>query len=923
MDNSKPDTIPELVRKSDDADSTTVPRSNVISDSSSSGSDDVAEHATLQATCNDKGRLLNYDDRPIKPLQASNFDDLLDRHVQHEDINSVDLTNRATQPKKNFLRKGEGIARFGMKRLHLKKSSSQFPQKTTINSVVVDTKLTSSPDTQSEAVSEPLPPGAEGLSTDHDKASLFSKHHYIQDRKLLMRFPSDDSFVVRQQQHNLKEVKDLEEFEMLEKAAENISFSSQSSLVMRVVGRINQAHPHSTTPDQDSLSSKCSSSGEEDKVADETLRGTTPPVVFDDEEAWESCNQSNVSDDASHLTSSIEELGHPVVASTPPMKGKTSPTHCDINTSDQDQPINPLNSLIQDQVIGQDQIESTSNEAHVISHPVELLQQNVVPSLPTSNLIKKLFPALGSEKYVAPIPSVNREKEESPRTVSLKEELETKRCQLEIEIDRLKRENAAIGKLRLEREENLRQLKHEISDFQKQRAEEIEQFENYKKEEIKKLKKDRKVFETYQKQLLSKPNKKEREEIEALRDELRELHEEMKTKESRWGASLARYRLKIETLEGQNKELQSDLHMMEQERLKQWQLQFKERKKSVHKSCQVQLLTDTKHKDANVISVSCQTDLLPNGHPGVEEISVLPDKNDYKETSTSLSETSSMELSVVSNDDEDIITIVTNDRVSASVLHADSDISSVDEDRDKIVSPLHSPSRSGETKPALKSHISHTEHTTNNESKKSVRFQDLEHNINFKETVTPGTLDKAVVIDEDGSQMITYPNGTSKTVNSDGSISMHFFNGDSKQIKPDDTVVYYYAESNTTHTTFPDGLEMLHFPNNQIEKHFPDGCKEVTFPDGTMKYLHPSGLEECYFEDGTVQKTQPNGDRTIEFTNGQKEIHTKEFKRREYPDGTVKTVYPDGHQETRYSSGRIRIKDRSGQLVVDKLINEL
>ena len=48
---------------------------------------------------------------------------------------------------------------------------------------------------------------------------------------------------------------------------------------------------------------------------------------------------------------------------------------------------------------------------------------------------------------------------------------------------------------------------------------------------------------------------------------------------------------------------------------------------------------------------------------------------------------------------------------------------------------------------------------------------------------------QAVVIDEDGSHMITYPNGTSKTVNSDGSISMNFFNGDSKQIKPDNTVV--------------------------------------------------------------------------------------------------------------------------------------
>lgn len=127
------------------------------------------------------------------------------------------------------------------------------------------------------------------------------------------------------------------------------------------------------------------------------------------------------------------------------------------------------------------------------------------------------------------------------------------------------------------------------------------------------FRKERKVFETYQKQLLSKPNRKERQELEALRDEvrmytyahaytqyvcpsvththtctyrvysinvctyactqLRQMQEEMKTKESRWGASLARYRLRIETLETQNKELQNDLHMMEQERLKQWQLQ--------------------------------------------------------------------------------------------------------------------------------------------------------------------------------------------------------------------------------------------------------------------------------------------------------------------------------------------------------------
>jgi len=195
---------------------------------------------------------------------------------------------------------------------------------------------------------------------------------------------------------------------MLEKAAENVSFSSQSSLVLRVVGKPNQIHPCSATPEQDDLSSNSSSSGEEDEAGDETLRAITPPVVFDDEEAWESCSQSSVSDDGSNLTSSVEEPGPPLVASTPPVKGKTSLTNCGSNVKDQDQPINP--STRQDQVIGQDQ---NSNETYVTSCPAELSQQTVFPGIsshPTSNLIKKLFPALGSEKCTAQIPFVSREK---------------------------------------------------------------------------------------------------------------------------------------------------------------------------------------------------------------------------------------------------------------------------------------------------------------------------------------------------------------------------------------------------------------------------------------------------------------------------------------------------------------------------------
>ena len=40
-------------------------------------------------------------------------------------------------------------------------------------------------------------------------------------------------------------------------------------------------------------------------------------------------------------------------------------------------------------------------------------------------------------------------------------------------------------------------------------------------------------------------------------------------------------------------------------------------------------------------------------------------------------------------------------------------------------------------------------------------------------------------------------------------------------------------------------------------------------------------------------------------------------QRREYPDGTVKTVYEDGRSETRYGNGRIRVKDAKGNIITD------
>ncbi|KAG1673494.1 Centromere protein J [Nymphon striatum] len=179
--------------------------------------------------------------------------------------------------------------------------------------------------------------------------------------------------------------------------------------------------------------------------------------------------------------------------------------------------------------------------------------------------------------------------------------------------------------------------------------------------------------------------------------------------------------------------------------------------------------------------------------------------------------------------------------------------------------------------------------------------------------------DKIVRTFKDGRNEIEFLNNTKKEIFPDGSQTIYYYNGDVRKVLVDNSVVYYYAGAKITQSTFPDGMEIIEFPNKQIEKMFPGGMKHVTYPDGTSKCIFPDGSEESVASDGTIVKIDADGKETIKFPNGQTEIHTNEFRRREYPDGTRKTLYSDGRQETQYSNGRIRIKDSNGKVIVDSM----
>ncbi|XP_013817657.1 centromere protein J isoform X1 [Apteryx mantelli] len=491
---------------------------------------------------------------------------------------------------------------------------------------------------------------------------------------------------------------------------------------------------------------------------------------------------------------------------------------------------------------------------------------------PVSNLMMKLFPSLKPKQKTGchsehEIKS-NVEQEPGGNTVPsqiLKERL----TELETEIERFRAENATLTRLREEREYALANLRKEIADFQQQKAQELAEIEEYKKKEMKKLQKERKVFEKYTTEARAIPDKKERDEIQALKQQIAELQEDIKQKETKWLTTQRRLRDQIEALVNENLELKEEVKIMERFRLEAW--------KKVEAA-------GNKRKIENFGIKRAESVRLPNrGQKSQTPSPLLPAQKCSKISGKSYSwakgRLSRIPKSAPANDrnnsDETVV---------------------APEDASRTFMEDTSPNETLVSVPSVPAY------TGSEEIQKEIAYPD-------------GKVEKVL---KNGCHLIFFPNGTWKKVSSDGkTITITFFNGDVKQVMPDQTVIYYYADAKTTHTTYSDGLEVLQFSNGQIEKHYPDGRKEITFPDQTIKNLFLDGQEESIFPDGTIVRVQRDGSKTIEFNNGQRELHTSQFKRREYPDGTVKTVYMNGHQETKYVSGRVRVKDKDGNIIMD------
>ncbi|KAM4558341.1 centrosomal P4.1-associated protein isoform 2-T2 [Odontesthes bonariensis] len=749
---------------------------------------------------------------------------------------------------------------------------------------------------------------------------------------------------------------ELGEFELLEEAAEELSFSSNSSFVQKVLqmDQQNRQQPApselyerrlSSTPIKSPTSGetkkKCGGVRHGDGLACKSAfvktRGDAPKD--EDEQGGESGNQSDVSDMSSGGGSEFGEQEVTVKGSfpepsNPPYDKRSYQDEESFRDSESDDEEsnggNPNDSTLTEDRGGQrgevvfddddtwndleDAAAAKSGDSTKVSPvsrptasgmfpPERTLMRKVAASKavevdkepetpPASQLMTRLFPSLKPKAQNAPVPpppaaSEFRKPKDETGQQAQSRQLRERLAELEIQIERFQKENAALAKLRQDNERKQEDLRKERLEFEQTKEEELAKFEEHKKEENRKLQRERKLFEKHASAARAIPDKKEREEIQALKQQLVSLQEELRRRESRWNSTHGRLRQQIDSLSQENGSLQEEIRVLEKLRLGAL------KKSSITVEKDAETLEGPRISENNVPSVT----------KGVTFASPLDSRG------SSCSPPQGGAAAATRGNSKEAAEMKSSLRRSVGSQSSSSLAGRRTEEKPAAVS------RNQEQPP-------NQEHFQDGSLKIDLlpnrpESSDAEEPESAQEVIThpDGKIEKVLA---SGDRLIVFPNGTRKELSADGlSAKVTFFNGDTKQITADQRVIYYYAEAQTTHITYPDGMEVLHFPNEQTEKLFPDGRKEITFPDQTVKNLFPDGREESVLTDGTIIQVNPDGTKEIHFNTGQREVHTADYKRREYPDGTVKTVYADGRQETRYPTGRLRIKDKDGNVVLD------
>ncbi|XP_060534382.1 centromere protein J isoform X2 [Cylas formicarius] len=316
--------------------------------------------------------------------------------------------------------------------------------------------------------------------------------------------------------------------------------------------------------------------------------------------------------------------------------------------------------------------------------------------------------------------------------------------QFRLEIRQLQTDNKKLKAKAGDLETKNQRLEREAKKTNQNHLEAVGRLKEELEAERKKFAREKTIFETYVKEAQNRPTKQERAEITRLKQELADTKELMKLKDSKSGATQARLRTQLRQLEKETGELKVTVEKLQKENAK-----LSANQRLARRPAEVKMLHEINKNLSRLTEGALKKQLDKSG------------SGDFKEGKE--------------NKEGDI-------------------------DRDK----------------PPKNRKSKDEGVGNTESDIEQRYEHVFGKFDsprLNGTTTTSGSEKTERRLENGAIEIHYGNGNTKTISPDGNlITVKYFNGDVKETNVEtNTVRYHYAESDSWQVQYADGSEMIEY----------------------------------------------------------------------------------------------------------------
>lgn len=355
--------------------------------------------------------------------------------------------------------------------------------------------------------------------------------------------------------------------------------------------------------------------------------------------------------------------------------------------------------------------------------------------------------------------------------------------ELDKEIKRLKvdRDHIKAKERKLEEEKKkLAKDREELESFTKSEKARIEE---YKEQEMKKLQNHKKIAERNQKAVMNMPNRKEREEIEGLKEKLNKTTEEFTAKEKKLRITVERQKKQIEELLKRNKELEEEVHILEQMRLKAG---GEEKSKVSSKPSIKKVANDDSGYGHSTTS---------QGKPAGADRAKKNMKQSLKSAASNLIEETDDLEDFQRAEDEAVEDVQEMDRSNINDQEEEGVSEKVAEEGEEQFRMAINPDEY-----AYSANKFYQEYIQG-KNKSKIEFRTEKQPKLVSQGTDGGKAEKKY---DDGRVEVLFKNGAVRESFPNGYVIVNYTIGDIKQTLPDGSIIYYYSDQDTTQITLPD-----------------------------------------------------------------------------------------------------------------------